>query len=82
MATKKPNKADRINEFIMQLASMRAQAHVTAYLSKHPMGLDSLNEAAFSHTMSAITQAMLRMYSAAVGDTLDVVDGRELEEVK
>lgn len=81
MATKKPNKAERVNAFILGEAQKRATEHVQAYLSKHPMGLSSLRDGAFDQAMSAITTAMARMYAAGVSDALATVEGTDLDKI-
>jgi hypothetical protein len=80
-AAKKPNKADRINAFLKDGAQRRAVETVKAYLSKTPMGLADLPEEKFHDVMERITKAMLTAYSKAMCDTLDVVNGRDLDKI-
>ena len=77
----KTKKADRINQFILQGAQERATAKVRAYLSKNSI-LIGVKGDDFAKAMDALIKAMMQMYSDAMCDTLDVVDGRDLTEVR
>jgi hypothetical protein len=79
MNVAKTKKSDRINEFVMVRAQARCEAKVRAYLSSHEMGLTGVAD--FGKSMDAIIKAMTQMYSDAMCDTLDVVDGRPLTEI-
>jgi len=78
----KTNKRDRVNAFIMGGAQARATAQVRALLSKHEMGIGKLDEADYTAAMDKIVQALMLIYSSAMCDTLDVVEGRDLSEIK
>lgn len=78
----KPNKEERRNRWILGEAQKCARDKVAEYLRKHPMNLDLLSEAEFTAAMGAITLAMMSMYSQGMLDTLDVLDGRDLQPVK
>ena len=80
--SKKPNRDERKNAWILGGAQTRSQEKVSAYLAKYPMGLSSLSEAEFSDVMARIVTAMANMYSDGMSDTLDVLDGRDLTPIK
>jgi hypothetical protein len=78
----KSNKKDRVNAFILGGAQARATEQVRAYLSKNNMQLGELKDEAFTTAMNAIERGLMQMYSTAMCDTLDVVEGRPLTEIK